>query len=121
VRTAGLVLGLCMVVVVTALGQDPGGVAAPLGVLWTIGGAVLTSFLLGQAKTLDTTVTNSPLVRKLQPAITLGGAYLAPWLATHVGGFTLDPSAFAVAPFATLATVLGAELAAIGHRTKGLH
>jgi hypothetical protein len=90
---------------------------ATWGTAITLGGALLTSFLLSKAKKLDTSVTNSGVFRKVQPVITLGGAFLAPYLAQHLG-VTIDPGSWAAAPLATVATIVGAELMAIGQRTK---
>lgn len=87
-----------------------------LGQLLAFGGALLTAFGLSKVKNLDTTVTNSQVFRKLQPVITLGGAFLAPWLAGHVG-VTIDPSAWSAAPLATVVTIAGAELGSIIKRS----
>ena len=90
---------------------------ATWGTAITLGGALVTSFLLGKAKGIDSTITASPVFRKLQPVLTLGGAFLAPYLAQHLG-VTIDPASWAAAPLATVATIVGAELMAIGQRTK---
>jgi hypothetical protein len=91
---------------------------SPIGQLLAFAGAVGTSYLLGFAKKLDTTVTNAPLFRKLQPLVTLGGAFLAPWVASHMG-VTIDPSAFAAAPLATVATIAAAELLSLFAKKTG--
>src|SRR6267142_2816920 len=91
-------------------------VAAPtVGQLLALGGAVLTSFGLSKVKGLDTRVTNSAVFRKLQPVITLGGAFLGPYLAGKLG-VSIDPAAWAAAPLATVVTVTGAELSSILRR-----
>lgn len=90
----------------------------PLSALIALGGAMLTSTLLGGVKKLDTSITNAPLFRKLQPVITLGGAFLMPWVASHVG-VNVDPSALAAAPIATIATITGAELLSLFTKRKG--
>lgn len=77
-------------------------------------GAVVTSGLLAAGKTLDTKVTNSSVFRKMQPAITLGGALLAPTLAHY----SVDPTTFAAAPLATVGAVLGAELLSLFTKKK---
>src|SRR6266545_2019568 len=93
----------------------PYGVAAqavpsdPLSSLFAYAGAVATSAALGAVKGLDLRVTNAPLFRKLQPVITLGGAFLVPWVAQHAG-VPIDPGALASAPVATIATITAAEL-----------
>jgi len=76
--------------------------------LASILGAVATSAVLAASKTFDTRFTNSTLFRKLQPVFTLGGAYLAPVLASH--GLAIDPSTFAAAPLATTGAIVAAEL-----------
>ncbi len=87
-----------------------------VGQFLAVGGALLTSFGLGKVKGLDTTVTNSTVFRKLQPLITLGGAFLAPFVAAKVG-VQIDPSAWAAAPLATVVTITGAELGSIIKRS----
>jgi hypothetical protein len=87
-----------------------------VGQFLALGGALLTSFGLGKVKGLDTTVTNSTVFRKLQPVITLGGAFLAPLIAQKLG-VTIDPSAWGAAPLATVITITGAELGSIIHRS----
>ena len=81
----------------------------PLSALIALGGAVATSYVLSKVKGLDTAITSSGLFRKLQPVITLGGAFLAPWVAQKVG-VSVDPSAFTAAPLATVVAVTSAEL-----------
>ncbi len=87
-----------------------------VGQLFAFGGALLTSFGLSKAKGLDTTVTNSAVFRKLQPVITLGGAFLAPVIAQKLG-VQIDPSSWAAAPLATVITIAGAELSGIIRRS----
>lgn len=87
-----------------------------LGQALALGGALLTSFGLSKAKGLDTTVTNSAVFRKLQPVITLGGAFLAPLIAQKLG-VQIDPSAWAAAPLSTVVTITGAELGSIIKRS----
>lgn len=99
-----------------ALAQASGG--DPFSNLLAYGGAFLTSALLGGAKRLDTQITNAPLFRKLQPFITLGGAFLAPLIASKVG-LNVDPSAFTAAPIATVVTIGAAELLSLITKRKG--
>ena len=87
-----------------------------LGQFLALGGAVLTSFGLSKVKNLDTSVTNSAVFRKLQPAITLGGAFLAPYLGAKLG-VSVDPGTWSAAPIATLMAVTGAELGSIIRRS----
>lgn len=87
-----------------------------LGQLLAFGGAILTSFGLSKVKGLDTSITNSPVFRKLQPLVTLGGAFAAPWLAQHVG-IAVDPATWTAAPLATVVTIAGAELGSIIKRS----
>ena len=87
-----------------------------VGTLLMYGGALLTSYGLSKAKTLDTSVTNSPWFRKVQPVITLGGAFLAPYLASKLG-VSIDPSSWGQAPLATVITVAGAEVLSIIKRS----
>jgi hypothetical protein len=91
--------------------------ADTLGGVLAVVGALGTSAVLGLVKGLDTKVTQAPLFRKLQPVITLGGAFAAPWLAAHVG-VAVDPSAFAAAPVATVAAITVAELVALVRGSK---
>lgn len=92
-------------------------VTAPsIGQLLAFGGALLTSFGLSRVKGLDTTVTNSAVFRKLQPVITLGGAFLAPVVAQKLG-VTIDPASWSAAPLATVVTIAGAELGSIIKRS----
>lgn len=87
-----------------------------VGQVLALGGALLTSFGLSKAKGLDTTVTNSVVFRKLQPVITLGGAFLAPVIAQKLG-VQIDPAAWGAAPLATVITIAGAELGSIIKRS----
>ena len=87
-----------------------------VGQFLAVGGALLTSFGLSKVKGLDTTVTNSSVFRKLQPVLTLGGAFLAPLIANKLG-VQIDPSAWAAAPLATVVTITGAELGSIIKRS----
>lgn len=119
-----VVLGLAMAAVKVAAAmlvlplQQAVTSGAGVGALITYAGAVATSALLGVVKKTDTTVTNSAVFRKLQPFITLGGAFLAPWAATHLGA-TVDPAVFAQAPLASLVTIGGAELLSLLQRKTG--
>jgi len=97
----------------TLLLQDP---ASAWGALFAGVGAVGTSFLLAQFKKTDFSLAKSPFFRKIQPAITLGGALLAPWVASHISSGA-DISGFGAAPAATLGTVLAAELLAMLKRS----
>jgi len=97
----------------TLLLQDP---ASAWGTLFAGVGAVGTSFVLAQFKKTDFALAKSPFFRKLQPAITLGGALLAPWVASHISSGA-DISGFGAAPAATLGTVLAAELLALLKRS----
>lgn len=90
---------------------------AAFGNLWAYAGALATSAALGGVKTLDTRLTNATWFRKLQPAITLAGAFGAAALASH-GGPPIDPSAFASAPLATVATVTAVELLSLFRKKK---
>lgn len=94
-------------------GSDP---AMVWGTLFTAVGAVGTSAVLGMAKRTDAKVFRSPLFRKLQPVITLGGALFAPWVASHASSH-VDITGLGAAPIATLATVVGAELLAMIKRS----
>jgi len=85
--------------------------------LLAYGGALGTSALLGLSKKADTAITNSSFYRKLQPFITLGGAFLVPWVAAHTG-VAVDPSAFAVAPTATVVTIGAVELLSLLTKRK---
>lgn len=84
------------------------GPGSALGALFAAGGALATSALLGGVKTLDTRVTRSTLFRKVQPGITLGGALLAPLIASKLG-VAVDPSQWSAAPLATVFTLMVAE------------
>lgn len=90
--------------------------ALTLGSFLALGGALLTSFGLSKVKGLDTAVTNSQTFRKLQPLVTLGGAFLAPYLGAKFG-VQLDPSTWVAAPLATVVTITGAELGAMIRRS----
>lgn len=90
--------------------------AATWGAIWAGIGAVGTSFVLAQTKKTDFAIAKSKFFRKLQPAITLGGALLAPWVASQISSGA-DISGFGAAPTATLATVLAAELLAMLKRS----
>jgi len=90
--------------------------AAAWGALFAGIGAVTTSFALATLKKTDYSIAKSPFFRKLQPAITLGGALLAPWVASHISSGA-DISGFGAAPAATLGTVLAAELLAMLKRS----
>jgi hypothetical protein len=79
-------------------------------------GAIGTSFLLAQVKKTDYAIARSPFFRKIQPALTLGGALLAPWIASHASS-GVNVSGFGAAPAATLGTVLAAELLAMLRRS----
>ena len=98
------------------LGLLQGDAASQWGALFAGVGAVGTSFLLAQFKRTDFSLAKSPFFRKLQPAITLGGALLAPWVASHISS-GVDISGFGAAPAATLGTVLAAELLAMLKRS----
>lgn len=90
--------------------------ASAWGALWAGVGALGTSFVLAQVKKTDFAVAKSPFFRKIQPALTLGGALLAPWVAAHASS-GVDVSGFGAAPTATLATVVAAELLAMLRRS----
>ena len=98
------------------LGLLQGDAASQWGALFAGVGAVGTSFVLAQFKKTDFALAKSPFFRKLQPAITLGGALLAPWVASHFSSGA-DISGFGAAPAATLGTVLAAELLAMLKRS----
>lgn len=91
--------------------------AAAFGNLWAYGGALVTSALLSAVKKTDTSLTNSTVFRKLQPVITLAGAFGAAALAAH-GGPTIDPSTFASAPLATVVSVTAVELLSLFTKKK---
>ncbi len=125
VGLAGAVLALAVPLAVMTAGvpvlmaQSTGGaVTNPLSALLTFGGAAATSAILGGVKSLDYKVTNAPLFRKAQPLITLGGAFLTPWVAQHIG-VNVDPASFATAPVATVAAITGAELLSLLFKRKG--
>lgn len=86
------------------------------GTLFTFAGAIGTSAVLGVAKRTDAKIFANPFFRKIQPLITLAGAVAAPYVA-HVASSHVDISNFGVAPTATLATVVGAELYALLKRS----
>ncbi len=88
-----------------------------VGQLVSYGGAILTSLLLGTTHHFDSRITSTRAFRKAQPLITLAGAFAAPWVAQHLGA-TLDPSAFAAAPTATLATIAASELLSLFSKRK---
>jgi len=90
--------------------------AAQWGAVFAGVGAIGTSFVLAQFKKTDFAIAKSPFFRKIQPAITLGGALLAPWVASHISSGA-DISGFGAAPAATLGTVLAAELLALIKRS----
>lgn len=90
--------------------------ASPWSTLFTAAGAVVTSGILAAAKKTDVSIFKSPFFRKIQPALTLGGALLAPWIAS-VASSGVDVSGFGQAPALTLATVIGAELLAVLRRS----
>ena len=100
----------------TILLQISNDSASAWGALFAGIGAVGTSFALATIKKTDFSIAKSPLFRKLQPAITLGGALLAPWVASHISSGA-DISGFGAAPTATLGTVLAAELLAMLKRS----
>lgn len=77
--------------------------------LLAIAGAVGTSALLAVSKQFDSRVTSAPLFRKLQPAITLAGAFFAPFLAAH----GVSSASLTTAPLATVGAIVGAELTAL--------
>lgn len=85
--------------------QQPDAIAT----LISFGGAAATSLLLGATKSLDNRLTSSRGFRKAQPLIVLGGALLAPLIASKTG-MQIDPQAFAAAPAATFAVIAAREL-----------
>lgn len=104
--TPQLAAGLALVLAVQAdTAAAASGLAGSFGSLWAFAGAFATSAALAFVKTFDTTLTSSALFRKLQPVITLAGA----WLLGQVGA-TVDPVALTTAPLATVAAVTVAEL-----------
>ena len=84
------------------------GPGSAIGALFATGGALVTSALLGGVKTLDSRVVRSTVFRKAQPIVTLGGALLAPLIASKLG-VAVDPSQWSAAPLATVFTVVLAE------------
>lgn len=111
---AGFLL-LCVAgLVQTASTPDLG---AAFGNLWAYAGAIATTAALGAVKGLDTKLTNAPLFRKLQPLITLGGAFGAAALANKTG-VTFDPSTLASAPIATVVALTIAELGSLLTKRK---
>jgi hypothetical protein len=95
--------------VVQAANAGTPDVTQAFGNLWAYVGAFATSAALAGLKKVDTSITNSGLFRKLQPVITLGGAFAASALASHTR-VTFDPTTLASAPLATVAAVTLAEL-----------
>lgn len=93
-----------------------GPTADTLGTLWAWGGAFATAAILSGTKKMDTTVTNSKLFRKIQPLITLAGAFAAPLVAGKLG-VQIDPAAYGAAPASTVAAILTAELLGILKRS----
>lgn len=116
-RTVLLACVLIVTGATVAVAQATTDPTAAFGNLWAYAGALATSAALGGVKSLDTRLTNSPWFRKLQPVITLAGAFGAAALASH-GGPSIDPSAFASAPLATVATVTAAELLSLLQKKK---
>lgn len=103
----------------TYVALQAGGASAPtLGSLIALAGAVATSFALAGVKKTDTSISNSDVFKKLQPFITLGGAYFAPWLSAKLG-VQVDPQAFAAAPLATVITIGSAELLSLAQKKVG--
>lgn len=98
--------------------QANGATAPTLGSLIALAGAVVTSFALGAVKKTDTAISNSDVFKKLQPFITLGGAYFAPWLSSKLG-VQVDPQAFVAAPLATVVTIGSAELLSLAQKKVG--
>jgi hypothetical protein len=90
--------------------------ASAWGAVFAGVGALGTSFVLAQVKKTDFAIAKSPFFRKIQPALTLGGALLAPWVASHASS-GVDVSGFGAAPAATLGTVIAAELLAMLKRS----
>jgi len=100
----------------TILLQVANDTANAWGSLFAAAGAIGTSALLAGFKKTDYSLAKSPFFRKIQPAITLGGALLAPWVAAHASSH-VDVSGFGAAPVATLGTVIAAELLAMLKRS----
>lgn len=96
--------------------QAAADTAGTWGAVFAGVGAIGTSFVLAQVKKTDFGIAKSKFFRKVQPAITLLGALAAPWVASHISSGA-DISGVGVAPAATLATVLGAELLAMLKRS----
>lgn len=86
------------------------------GIFFGAVGAAGTSFMLAQVKKSESAVARNPFFRKIQPALTLGGALLAPWVASQLSS-GVDISGLGAAPMATLGTVLAAELLAMLKRS----
>lgn len=81
----------------------------PLSNLIVAAGAAVSVYALGAVKRTDSKITNSPVYRKLQPFLALGGAIGLPLLAGKIG-VQVDPQALLNAPLATLFSVGVAEL-----------
>src|SRR5262245_65227141 len=79
-------------------------------------GAYGTSALLAQTKKLDYKLVQVPIFKKLQPVITLAGAFAAPILASKLG-VRFDPSVYSVAPISAIGAITTAELLAIARRS----
>jgi hypothetical protein len=118
-----MLLILCVLPFLGAFAQgvaDTAAAVAPhldaVGTLFAVGGAFATSALLATTHHFDTKVTNAKLFRKAQPLITLGGAFLSPFLAAKLG-VQIDPSAYSAAPASTVAAIAAAELLGILKRS----
>lgn len=111
--TTLMILATLALPVMQALPAQPHDVVSNL---FAVGGALATSALLGASKKYDTSLTNSKVFRKLQPVITLAGAFAAPLIASHLG-VQFDPTVFATAPASAIAAITAAELMAIGRRS----
>lgn len=104
---------LCAVMLalpVVAVGQTASTATDPLTALWAIGGAVVTSAVLGQVKKLDSKIV--PVIKPVQPIITAVGAIVAPYLGglLHLST-TPDLSTLAtVGPIGTLLTITAREV-----------
>ena len=118
-----VILILCLLPFLGAFAQGVADTAAvvaphldPVSTLFAVGGAFATSAILAGAKKFDTRVTNATLFRKVQPLITLGGAFLSPLIAQKLG-VQIDPSAYGAAPASAIAAVAAAELLGILKRS----
>ena len=81
----------------------------PLSNLLVAASAAASVFALGAVKRTDSSITNSPIYRKLQPFLALGGAIGLPLLAGKIG-VQIDPQALLNAPLATLVSIGAGEL-----------